>query len=541
MSSQVYQGNKLLKGANVKQNWTKERILEYKKCMNDPVYFIRKYMKIVHLDRGLVNFDLYDYQEDLIQTYTDERRVIVLSSRQSGKSITSIGFFLHYTLFNEYKTIAILANKGDSARGLLARYRLAYEALPKWLQSGVVEWNKGSVELENGCCIIAGSTSSSAVRSKSINILFLDEFAFVATNLADDFFKSVYPTVSSSKTSKVIVVSTANGLNHYHKMWDDAIKGHNNYVSKRIDWWDVPGRDEKWKEEQILATTEEQFAQEFGNEFIGSVGTLIDSSILRNMTYMDPIHENDDGLRIYKHPEKDRTYMITVDVSEGLGQDYSALSVTDITELPYEQVATYNNNLIDPLLYPDVIHAIAVRYNEAFVMTEINNMGAMVAESLYQDIEYENVMMVTQSGRNGQILGGGFSGSRTQLGLKTSTQSKRIGCSILKILIENGQYIVNDYNTVSQLTSFVRDKKTYNAEVGRNDDLVASLFIFAWITGQKYFKEEMEHNIKNNISRKQVDRVEELLVPFGIINTGIDHQEKQDPRLLNGAVWSGPI
>jgi len=532
----AFRNNVKLKKPGAAIVWTAEMALEYKKCMEDPVYFVRNYMKIVNVDLGLINFDLYDYQEDLLETYTNERRVVVLSSRQSGKSITSIGFFLHYTLFNDHKRIAILANKGESARGLLARYQLAYEHLPLFLQQGIIEWNKGNIMLENGSSIVAGSTTSSAVRSQSINILFLDEYAFIEPRLAEEFFRSVYPTISSGDTTKIIVVSTANGMNQFYKLYHDADEKINNYCCKRVDWWQVPGRDEAWKEETIKATSEEQFAQEFGNEFIGSVGTLISPATLRNMTFDQPQHSDENGLKIYDAPIRGHVYALIADTAEGLELDDSAISVLDVTALPYKQVAVYRNGKVDPHQFPDIIRQLGMKYNEAHVLIELNNQGAIVADIMYQELEYDNVLMTASKGRAGQVLGSGF-GKNTQYGVKTSVQVKRIGCSVLKTLIENEQLIIRDFDTVSQLTSFIRKKNSYEAEEGHKDDMVATLFLFAWMTNQQYFKDDLLHNLRDKLPTDRLEQIEQTLTPIGIINTN-DVMENDDPMLQNGAVWN---
>ena len=515
MAKDAFRGNENLKRSDVVIDWTPEMVLEYKRCMEDPIYFIRKYMTIVSLDKGLIKFDLYDYQEDLIRTYTDEKRIICLSSRQSGKSITTIGFFLHYTLFNSHKTIAILANKGESARGLLARYKLAFERLPIWLQSGIVDWNKSSIELENGCKILAGSTSSSAVRSQSINILFLDEFAFVPSNLAEDFFKSVYPTISSGETTKIIIVSTANGMNHFYKMWHDAEEKRSNYIFKRIDWWQVPGRDAKWREDTVRATSEEQFAQEFGNEFVGSVGTLIRPNILKNMVFDAPISDID-GYMQYEMPIKGRSYVTTVDTSHGLGLDYSALTVFDVTEVPYTLVGKFKDNHVDPLFFPEIIYRIAMEYNEADVLIERNELGQQVAQILHDDLEYENIMSCVTSGVKGQHIGAGFSG-KSQLGVRMTKQVKRVGCSNLKSLIEKGLLIVKDFDAISELTVFVRNKNSYEAEEGYNDDIVMCLVIFAWMTTQQYFKDITDLDVRAKLSKILRKQIEDDVLPFGFI------------------------
>lgn len=533
--TKTYLGNPALKGAGVEIEWTPKLLQEYHKCMTDPIYFIRTYMHIVHLDHGVIKFDMYDFQEELVYTYTNERRVIVLSSRQSGKSITTIGFFLHYTLFNDHKTIAILANKGDSARGLLARYQLAYEKLPFFLQQGVLEWNKGNIKLENGCEILAGSTSNSAVRSRSINILFLDEFAFVEPNMADSFFKSTYPTISSGTTTKIIIVSTANGMNHFFKMWDDAESGRSNFIPVRIDYWQVPGRDEDWKNETVKATSQEQFDQEFGNEFIGSAGTLISPNKLKAMTWKQAVLEKDD-FKIYNEPIPGHKYVITFDTSEGLGMDYACFSVFDITEMPYKQVAVYRSNRTDVHLQPDVVYSAGHYYNEAFVLLELNEHGTIVADILYQDLEYENLMFVTVSGRKGQVLGGGFAG-RSQTGIKQSKTTKKVGCTVLKTLIESDQLIIQDFDTVSELSSFVRTKQSYEAEEGFNDDTCMTCVMFGWITKQQYFKDDMQQDIRTKLHDEHVEHIISMLSPVGSFSNGLD--ELQDNGLYNGMTWHG--
>lgn len=368
---------------------------------------------------------------------------------------------------------------------------------------------------------------ANGVHVHNCSFLLLDEFAFVPKNMAEDFFRSVYPTISSGKESKIAIISTPYGMNHYYKLWNEAESGVNGYVPNRAYWYQVPSRDEEWKKETIRNIGEEAFNQEFETEFLGSSGTLIASWKLAAMTYMTPVFEDEDGLKIYYPPEKDHSYIMTLDTSEGLGQDYHALSVFDVTQRPYEQVAVYKNAFLEPLLLPDIIMSICMKYNYSYVLIELNTMGHEVANTLYVDLEYENIMFVTMNGRNGQVLGGGFAG-KTQFGLKTSAQSKRISCSLLKTLIENDQLIINDFDTYSEFTTFTRDKNTYNAEEGHNDDLVTTCRLFAWITGQRYFKEEMEQDLRDNLNKNQVDRMEEMLVPFGIIDSGINDEDIND-------------
>ena len=263
MSDNIYLGNPLLKKANTSMEFTQEQILEFMRCKDDPVYFAKNYVRIVTLDHGLMPFDLYPFQEKLINNFHNHRFNICKMPRQTGKSTTVVSYLLHYAVFNDNVNIGILANKAATARELLDRLQTAYENLPKWMQQGVISWNKGSLELENGSKIMAASTSASAVRGMSFNILFLDEFAFVPNHIAESFFASVYPTITSGQNTKVIIVSTPHGMNHFYRMWHDAEKGKNGYIFTDVHWSEVPGRDSAWKAQTIANTSEQQFKVEF--------------------------------------------------------------------------------------------------------------------------------------------------------------------------------------------------------------------------------------------------------------------------------------
>ena len=518
---ETYLGNPNLKRANITQEWTKEEIEEYAKCMKDPQYFIEHYIKIVSLDEGLIPFHLYDFQKEMIGTFHNNRFTICKLPRQSGKSTTIIAYLLHYVLFNPNVNVAILANKAATARDLLSRLQLAYEHLPKWLQQGVMSWNKGSLELENGSKILASATSSSAVRGGSYNIIFLDEFAYVPSNVAEQFFSSVYPTISSGKTTKVMIVSTPHGMNMFYKLWVDAEEGRNSYVPIEVHWSEVPGRDEKWKEETIKNTSESQFNTEFECEFLGSIDTLVTPAKLKTLTYRTPIQSNA-GLDVYVKPIDKHTYMLTADVSRGTKNDYSAFAVIDITELPYKIVAKFRDNEIKPLLFPSKIYDVALAYNKAFVMIEVNDIGEQVANTLQFDLEYDNLIMASMRGRAGQILGGGFSGGRVQLGVRTTKAVKRIGCSNLKQLVEDNKLIVEDYDCINELSTFIVKGQSFEADEGCNDDLVACLFMFAWATDQTYFKELTDMDVRQTMMREQQDMLEQDMAPFGFVITGLE-------------------
>ena len=526
MPSTHYLGNPKLKSANVPVEFAEEELAEYIKCQSDPVYFIKKYVKIIHVDQGLVDFDLYPFQENMVDTFHKNRFVICKMPRQSGKSTTIIAFFLHYILFNENVHVGILANKGSLARELLDRLKLSYENLPMWLQQGILAWNKGNIELENGSKVLAAATSSSAIRGSSFNIIFLDEFAHVPKELAEEFFTSVYPTISSGQTTKVFIVSTPLGLNQFYKMWVDSEEKRSNYLPIEVHWSEIPGRDAKWKEETIRNTSERQFSQEFETEFVGSTQTLISGSKLRSMPFKTPIHSQD-FIDIFENPIDKHSYTLVVDTARGQGLDYSAFTVIDSTEVPYKLVAKYRCDTISPLLYPNVIYKVAKHYNEAYVLVEVNDIGEQVAVTLHQDLEYENMMMMTWKGRGGQQLGGGF-GKNAQWGVRTTKQVKRLGCATLKNLIEEDKMIITDYDVIYELTSFSAKKDSYEAEEGHHDDLAITLVIFAWLTNQEYYKELTNVDLREKMYSEKMKEIEESYLPFGIIDDGLGDEEIVD-------------
>ena len=533
--SDVYLGNPNLKKANTEIQFTEDNVKEFLKCKDDPVYFARKYIKIVNVDEGLVPFEMWPFQEKLIKNFHKNRFNICMMPRQTGKSTTSVSYLLHYAIFNDNINIGILANKAATARDLLGRLQTAYENLPKWMQQGIVAWNKGSMDLDNGSKIMAASTSAAAVRGMTFNIIFLDEFAFVPNHIADDFFSSVYPTISSGKSTKIIIVSTPKGMNHFYRMWHDAEKGRNEYIPTEVHWSEVPGRDAKWKAQTIANTSEQQFKVEFECEFLGSVDTLIAPSKLKAMAYNDPVQTNG-HLMVYETPVKKRDYIITVDVARGISKDYSAFVVFDITEFPYRVVAKYRDNEIKPMLFPTVIMDVALAYNEAFVLCEVNDIGDQVASILQFDLEYENVLMCAMRGRSGQIVGTGFSGKKTQLGVKMSVTVKKVGCSNLKTLIEEDKLQILDYDIISELTTFVQKRQSFEAEEGCNDDLAMCLVIFAWLVAQEYFKEMTDNDVRKRIYEEQKNQIEQDMAPFGFMTNGLNDEENEIVD-SSGDVW----
>ena len=531
-----YLANPNLKRAHVPIGFTSEQVEEVIKCSQDVVYFIKNYVKIINLDEGLVPFNMYPFQEDMANTISDNRFTVIKTCRQAGKTTTSAAVILWHVLFNESYTIAILANKLNTAREILSRVQRAYENLPKWMQQGVVVWNKTNIELENGSQIIASSTASSAIRGYSINFLYLDEFAFVPRTIQDDFFTSVYPTIISGSNTKVVITSTPNGFDLFYKIWINSVEGRNEYQNFMVNWWDVPGRDEEWRQKTIANTSEDQFRQEFDAEFLGSANTLISPNILKILAFIDPLSKHyDSALSVYEEPQPGRNYFIVADVSRGVGVDASAFLVYDVTEMPYKVVAAYKNNLIEPILYPEIIYQVAKSYGEAFVMIEINDNGQQIADILHQDLEYENIVYTTVKGRAGQIMGAGFA-QNTQRGVRTTKQVKRLGCVNMKTMIEKQQIILNDFDVINELSTFIHKGNGYEAESGAHDDLVMCIVLLAWGTTQTFFKELTDTDFRAKILAEREKMWEDEVLPFAFYDDG--QTEENEVNINNyGESW----
>lgn len=514
--NESYLGNVNVKRDGVNEEWTPDKLVEYKKCMNDPSYFCKTYVKVIHLDRGLVPFKLYPYQERMFDHFEENRFSIVLACRQSGKSISSVGYILWYALFHPEKTIAVLANKGATAREMLQRITLMLENLPFFLQPGCKALNKGSIELSNNSRIVAAATSGSSIRGMSVNLLFLDEFAFVEN--AAEFYTSTYPVVSSGKDTKVIITSTANGIgNTYHKLWEGSVQKTNDYKPFRVDWWDVPGRDEVWKKQTISNTSQLQFDQEFGNTFFGTGDTLINANTLMDLRAQEPLEilENHD-VKIYQRPQPDHEYVMTVDVAKGRGQDYSTFTVFDISTRPFQQVAVYRNNNISPFLFPTVIYKYAKLYNEAYLVPESNDQGTVVCHALYNDMEYENLHIESAV-------------KSDRLGVEMNRRVKRLGCSAIKDIIENNKLHIVDEETIMEISTFEAKGQSFEASNGNHDDLMMNLVMFGYFVSTQYFADMTNINLKQMIYEQRMKDIEDDIVPFGFIDNGDDFaQEHQD-------------
>ena len=521
-----YNGNSSLKRAGVEIEYTHDQLIEITKCIKDPVYFIKKYVKIVNVDEGLVPFNMWPFQEEMVKGFHANRFSIAKMPRQVGKTTTAAGYMLWCVLFTDDYKIAILANKGDLARDILGRIKYAFEYLPLWMQQGIIEWNKGNIVLENGSEISAYATSAAGVRGGSYNLVFLDEFAFVPQNMAVEFFTSTYPVISSGKTTKVIIVSTPHGLNMFYKMWTDAVEKRSLYVPLEVHWSMVPGRDAKWRDETIRNTSEEQFRQEFETEFLGSSATLIPGSKLKTLTFNYPI-STEEYLQIFELPKAGHTYIAVVDCAEGVGLDYSVCSIIDVTELPYKHVAKFRDNKLSPMIFPTYVYNLANRYNRAWVLVETNSVGQQVVDILHYDLEYENIFRIEHHEIKGQHISSGFK-KGAAYGVKTSKTVKKIGCANLKTLIETDKLITNDFDAIAELNTFVRVKESYEAEEGNNDDIVMTLVLFSWLTAQSYFKEITDSDVRQRLLDERSLQMDDEMLPVGELDDGLQEQKEFD-------------
>ncbi|CAB4124367.1 large terminase protein [uncultured Caudovirales phage] len=528
-----YLGNPKLKKVGVNVSLTEDQIREYVKCRDNPVYFAQNYVKIVTLDKGFVPIDLYPFQIETIEDIVDNRFVVMKAGRQVGKTTVVVAYILWYILFEEDKFVALLANKAKTSREILNRIKLAYEALPLWLQQGIRTWNKGDIELENNCRILADSTSSSAARGYSISFLYLDEFAFVPNNVAEEFFTSVYPTISSGTKSKILISSTPNGMNHFYKIWKEAEEQINGFKTIEANWRQVPGRDQKWADGQKAVLGEQKFLQEMECTFLGSAGTLISSAALKSMAFTRPLRNLMEGLEIYEEPQPDHFYVSSVDSSRGQGLDYSAFLVMDCTVQPFRVVAKYRNNTISPMLYPNVIVQTAKYYNEAYLLIENNDVGAQVADICMSELEYDNMFHGEEA--NGRFYLGQF-GKAKQLGIKTTKRVKRQGCNALKQLVENGKLIISDFNIIEELSTFVLKRDgTYTGEEGSHDDLAMCLVLFSWLSAQAYFRDLTNFDIRQKLYEEKMRAIEDELPPMPVTTDDLADSERYFRD--GGAVW----
>ncbi len=505
LKSISFMNNFLLKPEGTQCELTEVMLDEYENCMDDYMYFIERYMKIVSVDKGIIPFNPYDYQRKMIKNFYENRFSINLCPRQCGKTTIVTGFGLHFTMFNENKSIAILANKQATAVEILDRIKLAYENLPKWMQHGVRTWNKTEVVFENGCKIGAYSSSSSAIRGMSLSCVIIDECAFINNNIWEEFYMSVYPVISSGKETRIIMVSTPKGLNHYYKLWRDAEAGRNSYIPFKITWRDVPGRDEKWKEETIQNNGERAFMQEHEVNFLGSSNTLFDMNKVQEIVPQTPIIDDIDNFtKIYEEPIEGHNYIAFVDVSEGKEQDSSVIQVFDISSEPYKQVAVFCSSTISLMLFPFYINQLGKKYNDAYLLIENNSIGTSVTNDLFNDFEYENILYSYKD--DGKIYIDDGQDDKGEMGIRMTKSSKKIGCNNIKEIFENGKLEICDMDTISQMSTFIRIGTSYAADPSAkaHDDLITPLIHMGFLIKQRWFKELLKEDIRANIANNKI-------------------------------------
>lgn len=519
LDSLSFGGDPDLKPAGAQIPIPPECVLEYAKCAEDPVYFAEHYVKILTLDDGVINIPLRPFQKNIINTVKNERYTIVKCGRQGGKTTVMAILLVWFVLFTEQYHVGVMANKVDQSIEIMDRIKGIYRHLPKWMQQGIIKWNEKTILLENGSKIEAFATSSSGARGKSLNFILMDEFAHIDGNLQQKFFTSTFPIISAGKTTKLAIISTPNGFEWFAKIWLDAIKeedepGKNQFVPIEVNWWDIPGRDEKWKEETIRNSSAEQFRQEYSCEFIGSSDTLLSPECLSLLTYKNPTRTSQ-NVKIFEEPVKGHLYIIVVDVARGGGGDFSVFVVVDVTTFPYQVVATFRDNTIAPSIYPNYINHASKIYNDAYILVETNDIGGQVADILNDEFENEQLLTTGSTAKNGQVLGMG-----TRFGVRTTTPVKRIGCFALKGLMENQQIICNDAAIVDEFFTFIAKGTSYAAQESKHDDLVMCLVLFAWASTQRYFIDLLNSDTRQKLLERNEQMIEDNLVPFGVFDDG---------------------
>ena len=543
MTNNGYNGNATLKKIGIDFSYTEEQVLEIAKCVEDPTYFIDNYCYIVTLDHGIQPFKLYECQKEKVETIHNNRKVIIMEGRQQGKTSVSAAYILWYTIFQDSKTVAILANKASTAREIMSRYQLMFEYLPPWMQQGIKTWNKGDVELENGSIVFTAATTAAGIRGKSVNLLYIDEAAIIPHTIAEQFFTAVYPVISAGQTTKILITSTPLGYNHFWKFWNDAVNGNNDFVPMFIPYSRIPGRDEAWALEQKRQLGDLKYNQEILCKFLGSSLTLINSDTIEYMSTCPTVYSKD-GLDLYEYPiksvrdddekliNKPHSYVIVADTAKGVGGDYSAFVIVDITEIPYKLVGKFRDNTIAPMLYPSIIHKVARDYNNAYVMVEVNS-SEQVAHIMHNELEYDNMVYVNRDTKRGQVVSGGFGAGKTQLGVNTDKRVKRIGCFTFKSLMEEKKLLITDADTISEISTFIQVRDSYAADDGYHDDLVMPLVLFSWLTTNPYFREMCDINIREAMYQERIKQIEEDVVPFGFMFNGTE----EEYIVEDGDVW----
>lgn len=502
-----------------------EELLELIKCFQDPIYFCNTYCKIVTLDKGLTSTHLFPYQETMIKAVATSNYVICKFPRQSGKTTATSMLCLWLALFNDDYNIGIVAQNEKTAIGILSRVKKAYDNLPEFLKMETINWSAKTVVFVNGSMISVSGTSAASARGGSYNFLYLDEFAFVPDHIQHEFYQSTIPTITAGNTGKILITSTPHGLNKFYKIWKDSENGNNKFRRVAIEWFEVPGRDEKWRREQENLLGKDGFLQEYNCDFLGSTHTLISAKKLQEMSWGEPLQEHD-GLDIYKYPTAGHQYIIVADVSQGINLDYSAFIVFDVTKWPITIAAKYQNNKINSIKYAQLLVSIAKNYNNAYCLVEVNNIGIEIADIMFTDFEYTNLFSCHNKNKDKKLeltLSDMIGESR--LGVITSQLVKRLGCNSLKNMIESDRLIIEDHDIIEQLSVFVQFKKSYQAEAGKNDDLVVCLFLFAYLVDSDIYKQLSDKSFRKELLTAFNKTNDEQVGIFGF--SSVPFQERQ--------------
>tara|TARA_Y100000310_G_scaffold344569_1_gene458026 strand:+ start:3198 stop:4934 length:1737 start_codon:yes stop_codon:yes gene_type:complete len=476
--SRYYLGNKNLPRGDVEFEWTPQMVKDLKKCKRNILSFAESFFYIVNLDRGKEKIKLFPCQKRVLRGLRDNRFVCLMASRQIGKTTLMCIYCLWIACFQDDQRILIVANKEQTAINIFRRVRMAYEMLPNYLKPGVVEYGKTSMILSNGSSIGISTTSSDAGRGDSCNVLVLDELAFIDAHLVEPFWKSVFPIISSSKKSKIFVASTPNGTdNLFHQLYTGAEKGESNWHAERVDWWEIPDRDEQWKDDTITALgSMDAFNQEFGNYFLHSGESAVDEAIFEKLKQecTTPEFIFDDGsYLLWEEPAPEKIYVVGVDVAEGVGENASVIQIFDFTDLTnITQVAVYASNKISPYNFTTKLHEILEHWGSPLVAIERNNCGAQVVDNLYNNFNYTNLVHFSPSATKSTTY-------NNRLGVVAHTNTKYKGVMNMRYWINDLKSIkIKDINTINELKDFVRyPNGTWSAKkrVGCLDDRVMSL------------------------------------------------------------------
>lgn len=488
-------------------------------------YGISKVKSVVQLNKSENMYDV---------TVNSNNHTYFTNGILSHNTTSATVIILHYVLFNEAKKVALLANNAAGSREILERIKLAYEGLPRFLQCGVSEWNKSSVQFENKSKITAAASSSSSIRGRTVSMLYIDECAFIPR--WDLFSASVLPTLSSGITTKTILTSTPDGMNHFYYYCKGAKDGTNGFKYFEVPWYKVPSRDEKWKQETLetINFDMDKFRVEYECAFTGSSGSLISGAVLQSLKSIEPIRKSE-GFSQYEEPIREAMYFMTCDVARGKNLDYSTIQVLRVTEdKRYKQVATYNSNTVSPIEFAGVVSNIGRLYNSCPILVEINDIGAQILDLLLIDYEYENLLYTESRGPKGKGVSFGKS-KGSDLGVRTTTSVKSIGCSILKVLIEQDKIEINDKTTIDQLRVFSKYLNTYRAEYGHHDDLIMPLVLFSWMSADQNFISYTDSNVLMDLREQTEAEMFDNLETFGFYSDGI--QEEVKLEVMDGDLW----